>query len=95
MITDPPLVNALSDQDIIEEGNLSVTCNATPGNPSSITYFWTKVDNSGLRQNGATLQLHKIKRSSSGIYKCTAENSYSNGEKGSDSQSMSVNVLCK
>ncbi|XP_065933069.1 hemicentin-1-like isoform X2 [Magallana gigas] len=89
----PPLVNALSDRDIIEEGNLSVTCNATPGNPSSITYFWTKVDNSGLRQNGATLQLHKIKRSSSGTYRCTAENSYSNEEKGSDSQSMSVNVL--
>lgn len=89
------MVNTLSQQDIIEGRDISVTCTATPGNPSSTTFYWTKVDNSGFRQNGATLQLPDIQRTSSGTYRCTAENNYSNGEKGTDSQSMFINVLCK
>lgn len=74
--------------------NSSITCLATPGNPSSITFHWTKVDNPGFKQNGATLHIHSIQRTSSGAYRCTAENIYSNGAKGSDIQSMVVNVLC-
>lgn len=34
-------------------------------------------------------------RNSSGTYKCTAENSYHNGERGTHSQSFAVNVQCK
>lgn len=92
--TDPPFVNTLSQIDIIEGENLSVTCTATPGNPSSTTFYWTKVDNVSFRQDGSALQLHNIDRSSSGIYRCIAETIYSNGERGTDSQSMVVNVLC-
>lgn len=94
-LTDPSTINTLSQQDIIEGGALSVTCHVTPGNPSSTTVYWTKEDNQGFRQNGATLQLPYIQRNSSVTYRCTAENMYSNGENGSDSQSMVVNVLCQ
>lgn len=95
MSTDSPNVNKLSQQDIIEGRNLEVTCRATPGNPTSTTFYWTKLDNYGFRQNGSTLQLHNIQKTSSGTYRCTAENNYSNGERGTDRQSMVINVLCK
>ncbi|XP_052691152.1 kin of IRRE-like protein 1 [Crassostrea angulata] len=89
----PPVVNALSNQNTIEGGGLTVNCTATPGNPSATTFYWTKVDNQGFRQNGAILQLYNIQRTSSGTYRCTAENNYSNKEKGMHSQSMVINVL--
>lgn len=66
----------------------------TPGNPRSTTVYWTKVENSGFRQNGHTLHVPNIQRTSSGTYRCTAENNYSNGEKGTHNQSMVVNVFC-
>uniref|UniRef100_A0A8W8LC32 Ig-like domain-containing protein n=1 Tax=Magallana gigas TaxID=29159 RepID=A0A8W8LC32_MAGGI len=92
-IASPPTVHMLSQQDILEERNLSITCKATPGNPSSTTFYWTKVDNPGFRHNGSTLHLPNIQRTSSGTYICRAENNYNNEEKGTDSQSMDVNVL--
>ncbi|XP_065933048.1 neural cell adhesion molecule 1 isoform X2 [Magallana gigas] len=92
-IARPPKVHMLSQQDILEGRNLSVTCKATPGNPSLTTFYWTKVEFQGFRQNGATLHIPNIQRNSSGTYRCTAENSYSNGEKGTHNQSMVVNVL--
>jgi hypothetical protein len=92
---DPPFVSPLSKQDIIEGRDLSVTCSITPGNPSSSTIFWTKVGLPGFRQEGPTLQLPGINRTSSGNYSCTAENKYNNDEKGTADQSMVVNVLCK
>lgn len=88
-------MNALSQQYIIEGRDLSVTCQANPGNPSSTTFSWTKADNPEFRQNRATLQLPNIQRTSTGTYRCTAENNYSNREKGIHSQSMVVNVLCR
>lgn len=88
-------MNTLSQQQIIEGRDLTVTCQDTPGNPSSTTLYWTKEGNPASRQNGATLELPNIDRSSSGTYKCTAENIYSNGENGSDSQSMEVHVYCE
>lgn len=96
LLTDPPTIKTLSQEDIIEGRRLSVTCRATPGNPGSTTYFWTKVNDTDFTQrNEATLLLPNIEKTSSGTYKCTAENSYSNEEKGTDSQSMVVNVQCK
>lgn len=95
MSTDTPIVNALSQQDIIEGKDLSVACTATPGNPLATLFFWTKIDNPGFKQSGTTLQLHNIQRTSSGTYRCTAKNSYSYVEKGSDSQSVTINVLCE
>ncbi|XP_065933049.1 neural cell adhesion molecule 1-A isoform X3 [Magallana gigas] len=92
-IANPPVVNTLFQQDIIEGRDLSVNCTATPGNPSSTAFYWTKVDNSGFRQNGPTLQLLNIQRNSSRTYICIAENMYSNGNKGTDNQSMVVNVI--
>lgn len=94
-LPDPPIVNALSQQDIIEGRDLSVTCQVTPGNPSATTFYWTNVNNQGFRQNVPTLQLPNIQRTISGSYRCTAENIYSNGEKGTDSQSLVVNVQCR
>lgn len=58
MSTDTPIVNALSQQDIIEGKDLSVACTATHGNPRATLFFWTKIDNPGFKQSGATLQLH-------------------------------------
>lgn len=84
----------MSQKDIIEGRNLSVTCQTTPGNPSSTTIYWTK-DFEGFRQKGPTLQLPNIQRTSSGTYTCTAENNYSNGEKGIHRETIDINVLCK
>lgn len=94
MITDPPLVKNLSQQNIIEGYNLSVTCEATDGNPISTSLFWTKADNPLFKQEGATLELPNIQRTRSGIYTCTAENTFLDGKKGKHSQSMVVNVQC-
>lgn len=80
---------------MIEGRDLLVTCQAVPGNPYASTFYWTKVDNPGFRQNGATLQLSDILRTSSGTYRCTAENNYINGKKGTDSESLVVNVQCR
>lgn len=94
---DPPNVHALSNQDIVVNQSLSVACNATPGNPNSTTFYWTKVVDNYIpfRQNGTFLQLPFIQNASSGNYTCTAENSYSNVWKGTHNQSMVINVLCK
>lgn len=94
-MTDPPVVNALSNQNILEGGDLSVNCIATPGNPSSTTFYWTKLEDPGFRQNGSILQLYNIQRTSSDTYKCTAENIFKNGEKGTHSQSLVASVQCK
>lgn len=91
----PPTIRTLSQQDIKEGSQLIVNCTVTPGNPSSTTFYWTKVDNSGFRQNGSTLQFYNIQRNSSGTYRCTAENNYNNGVKGTHSQALEVNVLCE
>lgn len=82
-------------QDIIEGTNLSLNCTITPGNPGSTTFYWTKDDNPGSIQDGSTLQILSIQRNNSGSYRCTAENKYSNGEKGKHSQAVVVNVQCK
>lgn len=88
-------MHTLSQQNIMEGKNLSITCEASPGNPSLAAFYWTKVDDQRFKQNGPTLRLPSIERNSTGIYICTAENNYNNGEKGSDSQTMVVNVLCR
>lgn len=87
-------MNKLSNQDIIEGGDLSVNCTATPGNPGSTSFYWTKIDNPRIRQNGSTLQLYKIQRNNTGTYRCTAENTYYNQESGTHNQTMVINVLC-
>lgn len=92
---DPPTVVPFLHQNIIEGVNFTVTCLAIPGNPNDTTFFWTMEDDSLFRGNGTTLHLPNLKRTSSGIYRCTAENLYGNGEKGTHSQSMILNVLCK
>lgn len=86
----------LSEQNVIEGRLLSVTCTAQPGNPSTTTFYWSKVDNPGFKQDGATLNLPNIQKNSSGTYICTAENNYSNREeKGTHNQTMIVNVYCE
>lgn len=88
-------MHTLFQKNIIEGGNISINCSADPGNPKNITFFWTWVNIKSFRQNGTTLNLPNIQRNSSGNYKCTAENMYNNGKKGSHSQIMVINVLCK
>lgn len=95
IFVDPPFVHTLSPKNIIEGGNISITCFADPGNPEPKTFFWTRVNIGSFRQNGTTLNLPNIQRNSSGNYKCTAVNMYNNGKKGSHSQIMVINVLCK
>ena len=84
----------LTQKDIIETQDLFIICGANPGNPNLTIFVWTKVD-SEFRQNGSTLQLPNIQRTSSGTYRCTAVNTYSSGAKGAHSQTMVVNVLCR
>lgn len=86
-----PSLTDLNQQDIIEGRDLLVNCTATPGNPNTTTFYWSVGTNQVIR-NASTLQVTDIQRTSSGTYVCTAENIYSNGEKGSDSQTMVVNV---
>lgn len=88
-------MNTLSQKDIIEGGNLSVTCQSNPGNPSATNVYWTKVNNSEFRQNESRLHLPNIQKISSGTYICVAENSYYNGTKGRNNETMDVNVLCE
>lgn len=94
-LIDPPTVNTLSKHNIREGDILNTTCQAEPGNPSSTMFIWTKEGDTGFNQNRAILRLLNIQRTSSGTYTCTAENNYGNGQKGRDSQSMVVNVLCE
>ncbi|XP_056011993.1 titin-like isoform X2 [Ostrea edulis] len=89
----PPTVSPLTNRDVIEGSDLTITCSVTNGNPSQTTVYWTKSGDSGFRQNNATLQITKINRSSSGTYTCTAENIYTIDEKGTGSQAVNVNVL--
>ncbi|XP_078310218.1 contactin-5-like isoform X2 [Crassostrea virginica] len=89
----PPYVLLLARQNTIEHEDLSVTCKAIPGNPNSTTFYWTNLSNPGFKQNFSELRLPHIQRNSSGTYRCTAENTYSNREKGTNSQDMVVNVL--
>ena len=91
---DPPSLINLTQKEVIEAHNLFIICGANPGNPNLTIFAWTKVD-SGFKQNGSTLQLPNIQRNSSGTYQCTAENTYSSGAKGTNSQTMVVNVLCR
>lgn len=88
-------MGTLSEEYVIEGKDLLVTCQTTPGNPNSTSFYWTKVDNQGFKQNGSTLQVYNITRNSSGTYKCTAENTYKNGKKGIHSQKLKVDVQCK
>ncbi|XP_062572138.1 cell adhesion molecule 4-like, partial [Saccostrea cucullata] len=75
----PPSVSSLTDKDIIEGDDLSVTCSVTNGNPSQTNVYWTKTGDSGFRQNGAVLRIQRIQRNMAGTYTCTAQNSYSIG----------------
>lgn len=88
-------MNALSQQDIIEGSDLSVNCTASPGNPNSTTFYWTKEDDRSFRQNGPILQLPNITKNSYGRYQCIAKNNYSDGQNGQDNAEMFINVQCK
>lgn len=57
IISDPPTVNAMSQQHMIEGENFSVACLATTGNPRPTTVYWTKEEDQEFRQNGSILQL--------------------------------------
>lgn len=85
----------MHQQNIIEGRDVSITCQTIPGNPNFTTFYWTKEDTQAFKQIGSTLQLPTIQRTSSGTYRCTAENMYINGAKGTHSQTMVVNVQCE
>lgn len=96
LFKDPPMITNLSSRQDIEEGDdLSASCIFAPGNPNDTNVIWTKVGYSGFRLEEPTLHLPNIQRNSDGIYKCTLENTYPNGGKGTHSQTMVVNVLCE
>lgn len=95
IFADPPVVDTLYRQDIIEGRNLSVTCKATPGNPDSTIFYWNKIDDSRFIQNGNIIYIPNIQRDGSGTYICIAENSYINGGNGTHNQTMVINVQCK
>lgn len=93
MFLDPPVVSTLAEQNIIEGSDLDIACKASPGNPNSTSFLWTKYG-TVTKHTGAILQLRDIHRNSSGSYRCTASNIYTNGEEGTHFQLMVVNVLC-
>ena len=90
----PPIVSILSTKDVIEGSNLSVKCQASPGNPSTTTFFWTKINDREFLNNGPLLQFYNVQKTIAGTYRCTGENTYFNGDKGRHSQDMTVDVLC-
>lgn len=93
--SDPPIVHNLTQQNIIEGINFSVTCNITVGNPRSTQITWISVDKPGFERNGTTLSFPRVHKTNSGNYTCKAENDYGKKGKGTHSQSMFLNVLCK
>nr|XP_022303134.1 titin-like isoform X2 [Crassostrea virginica] len=89
----PPIVSIPSSKDVIEGFNLSVKCQASPGNPNTTSFFWTKLNDLEFLNNGPMLQLSNVQKTSAGTYRCTGENTYFNGKKGRHSQDMAVDVL--
>ncbi|XP_061188082.1 hemicentin-1-like [Saccostrea echinata] len=88
----PPTISLLTTQKPVEGDDLTVVCNVTEGNPSSVTQIrWTR-SGYGFLQNGKILSLTSIQRSQSGSYTCTAENTYFSGTRGRDTQSMTIDV---
>lgn len=85
----------MSQQNVTEGTHFQIICNATPGNPTPISIVWTKEENTMFILKEPILQLSYINRTNSGTYRCTAENDYGNGKKGTHSQDMVVNVLCR
>lgn len=92
---DAPRLLNLTQQNITEGETVIVRCEVIEGNPNSTNVYWTRVGDSTFQENSATLQLLKIQRNSSGSYKCTAENMFNDGSKGTHSQIMFINVLCE
>ncbi|XP_062566514.1 hemicentin-1-like isoform X1 [Saccostrea cucullata] len=88
----PPRVSLFSTKYPVEYSSLYVTCSATNGNPSTTLFYWKKSGDSDFQLNDANLRLYSINRNQSGTYICTAENTYSSGSKGSDSQQLVVDV---
>ncbi|XP_062603323.1 uncharacterized protein LOC134265101 [Saccostrea cucullata] len=77
---------------VVENTNLSVNCGAADKNATSVV-FWEKLSDDSFKQNGTTMELLHALRNSSGIYKCNAENFYSNGDKKTSRQYIHVKVL--
>lgn len=94
-IVDPPEVKILPKKTQIEHTNLSINCNTTPGNPNTTKFLWTKVDSPGFMQREANLLLPHIQKNSSGTYKCKATNTYRNGDTGTHSGEIVIDIQCK
>lgn len=94
-VIDPPSVSSFSPQYPVELTDFSAACTVVPGNPPNTEMYWTRSGEETFQQNSTHLRLFSINRNDSGTYKCTAENTYSSGSKGSNSQTLVVDVQCK
>ncbi|XP_075155748.1 terribly reduced optic lobes isoform X13 [Haematobia irritans] len=85
----PPVVRALSEENMVVQGrDFSVTCEAS-GNPRP-TIRWTKVHESlgdNVHQNGNVLRITSARPDNRGIYLCIAEN-----EAGTDQTSTFIDI---
>ncbi|XP_055954850.1 B-cell receptor CD22-like [Patella vulgata] len=68
----PPTVSTPPIYKILESTGLTITCSGNPGNPTVTSYRWT--GSGGYISTGATLSIPDIKRSKTGVYRCTATN---------------------
>ncbi|XP_061164464.1 hemicentin-2-like [Saccostrea echinata] len=92
-IAAPPNIFYLRDVTPVENTDLIVPCEYTPGRPPDTIIYWTRSRDANFKQAGKVLRITNIQRGMSDIFTCTAENIYSSGKKGSDQQSVDVNVL--
>ena len=84
--TVPSEIEAMHDQKVTEDGNLTLTCTAS-GMPQP-KVSWIKPN--GQSVSGHVLQFVNINRSEAGEYKCVASN-----ECGNATKMANIDVQCK
>ena len=71
MFSVPPSIQPIDNETVIEDGSVTLTCNAS-GFPTP-TVYWVKTSN-GDRFNKTELVFTNISRSEAGEYTCVASN---------------------
>jgi hypothetical protein len=93
-LSDPPTVIKLSsDPEPVKEGEtLTLTCEASGGNPTTYTYLWYYNNKEVRDKTSKDYKITDIKYTQSGTYLCRAVN-YS--PDGTADASKQIDVLCK
>ncbi|XP_052803536.1 uncharacterized protein LOC128233749 isoform X2 [Mya arenaria] len=92
----PKITNFTSNVEVLEGVNVSLICNATPGNPNITSYYWTTTNQTKQRIYDRYLFIQNISRTEEDVYTCLVQNSMDptgcQGVNGSDTASIHVDV---